>query len=197
MASLTVLPGWRGASLALAPGLALSVALNARPGGRFVRNLTLYGLVAGFVELAADAWLVEGTGTLLYPPGEPRLWDSPAYMPIAWFGMLGIGFALVLGLSRWLSRPMTLVACATALALYIPLYEAIAAYAGWWRYTGTPSIAGVVPHYILLGEWLLALPLVRAAELLVSASIARAIGLGVAQGLWIGISYYLAFQLVG
>ena len=83
------------------------------------------------------------------------------------------------------------------MALYIPLYEAIAAYAGWWRYTGTPSIAGVVPHYILLGEWLLALPLVRAAELLVSASIARAIGLGVAQGLWIGISYYLAFQLVG
>src|SRR5262245_23936251 len=60
--------------------------------GRFI----LFGLSAGIVELAADAWLVDGTATIGYSfGGGPRIWRSPLWMPLAWevvavrFGFLG------------------------------------------------------------------------------------------------------------
>lgn len=176
--------------------MALAVCLNLRHRGIFVRNLTLFGLAAGAAELAADAWLVNITGTLVYPAG-PRLWASPAYMPIAWFGMMSAASALTIALSRRLSLATAGILTALVLGVYIPIYEAIAAAAGWWRYQGTPMLAGVVPHYIILGEVLLALPFVWLTARLVRASVVGALALGIAEGLWIGASYYLAFQVVG
>ena len=45
----------------------------------------LFGLVVGFTELAADAWLVDYTHTLDYSiGGGPMIWRSPIWMPLAW-----------------------------------------------------------------------------------------------------------------
>jgi len=49
--------------------------------GRFV----IFGLAVGITELAADAWLVDYTGTLDYSVGGgPMIWRSPLWMPLAW-----------------------------------------------------------------------------------------------------------------
>jgi len=57
----------------------------------------LFGLVVGFTELAADAWLVDYTHTLDYSiGGGPVIWRSPFWMPLAWevvavqFGYIGL-----------------------------------------------------------------------------------------------------------
>src|SRR5688572_8274121 len=39
----------------------------------------LFSITAGFAELISDAWLVQYTETLIYPPDEPMLLSSPAY----------------------------------------------------------------------------------------------------------------------
>ncbi len=45
----------------------------------------LLGLVVGFAELVADAWLVDYTHTLDYSiGGGPMIWRSPVWMPLAW-----------------------------------------------------------------------------------------------------------------
>lgn len=61
--------------------------------GRFL----LFGLVVGFAELPADAWLVYYTRTLDYSiGGGPMIWRSPLWMPLAWevvavqFGYIGL-----------------------------------------------------------------------------------------------------------
>src|SRR5215472_10331877 len=49
--------------------------------GRFL----LFGIVVGFTELAADAWLVDYTRTLDYSIGGGlMIWRSPIWMPLAW-----------------------------------------------------------------------------------------------------------------
>ena len=60
-------------------------------------RLLLFGLVVGFTELSADAWLVDYTGTLDYSiGGGPMIWRSPLWMPLAWevlavqFGYIGL-----------------------------------------------------------------------------------------------------------
>src|SRR5206468_11007356 len=57
----------------------------------------LFGLVVGFAELVADAWLVDYTHTLDYSiGGGPMIWRSPVWMPLAWevvavqFGYIGL-----------------------------------------------------------------------------------------------------------
>jgi hypothetical protein len=57
----------------------------------------LFGLVVGFTELAADAWLVDYTHTLDYSiGGGSMIWRSPFWMPLAWevvavqFGYIGL-----------------------------------------------------------------------------------------------------------
>ncbi len=57
-------------------GLALNIVDNTlliihviRRRDSFMAHLMVFGLVVGFVELAADAWLVEGTRTLDYTMG--------------------------------------------------------------------------------------------------------------------------------
>src|SRR5947207_14087703 len=45
----------------------------------------LFGLVVGFAELVADAWLVDYTHTLDYSTGGgPMIWRSPVWIPLAW-----------------------------------------------------------------------------------------------------------------
>src|SRR5205823_11649274 len=83
---LTLAPwsDWRtGAALNIVDNcLLIGFALVRRDAllGRFL----LFGLLAGFTELSADAWLVRYTRTLDYSiGGGPMIWPSPLWMPLA------------------------------------------------------------------------------------------------------------------
>jgi hypothetical protein len=194
--SVAVLPGWRGATLGVAQGLAWCALLLAGGSRPWAARVVTFGSVAGVVELLADVWLVHGTGTLVYPPGGPFLLASPAYMPAAWLGMLTGGVALGVVLRRRLGRAASAAAVAAAMGAYVPFYEALARAAGWWWYQGVPLHLGAVPAYIVLGEVLIGIPLVAAAERLTRVGTRGAVLLGVAQGLWIFASYALAWVLL-
>lgn len=91
-------------------GLALNVVdllllggFDLRNRDRFLGPLLGFGWVLGMTELAADAWLVDGTRTLDYSPGGgPMIWHSPVWMPLAW-QVVAVRFAIVgERLRRWL-----------------------------------------------------------------------------------------------
>ena len=157
--------------------------------------LTL-GFVAGWLEIATDAWIVRVTESLAYPSGGPMVWDSPLYMPFAWtvvLAQLGVvgGF-----LGRRMSLTKATLICAALGGLMIPLYELLAHYANYWKYTQTPMLLRA-PLYIILAEFLLALPLVWMYRVQDGRSRAISVALGVAAGAWMLPSVAFAWVLLG
>lgn len=163
--------------------------------GVLARWLTL-GFVAGWVEIGTDAWIVRVTQSLAYPSGGPMVWDSPLYMPFAWtivLAQLGVvgGF-----LARRMSLTRATLACALIGGLMIPLYELLAHYANYWKYTQTPMLLRA-PLYIILAEFLLALPLVWMYRVQDGRPRAVSVALGVAAGAWMLPSVAFAWVLLG
>lgn len=164
-------------------------------GRDILKNLLVFGLVAGLTELAADWWLVSVTRTLRYEPWGPFVIDSPAYMPMSWAGIL-----LSMGFFGWMiSRKHGLLlgslASMVITGIYVPVYEALAHYAGWWTYSGCP-MWGVVPWYIIIGEALvgaLLTPLVK--RVIEGRGLLVAAGCGVIAGLWIWAAYFIGMVL--
>ena len=99
-------------------------------------RLLLFGLVVGFTELSADAWLVDYTGTLDYSiGGGPMIWRSPLWMPLAW-EVLAVQFGYI-GLRLWeRSGKVGLVMIGLLGAINIPFYEEMARRIHWWQYNG-------------------------------------------------------------
>lgn len=164
-------------------------------GDRFLARLILFGVAAGFTELAADAWLVEGTRTLDYSiGGGPMLWRSPFWMPFAW-EVVTVQFSC-LGLWLW-GRLGVLGLLAVGLlgAINIPYYEEMARPIHWWQYHGCRMVFGT-PFYIIGGEFLIAIALT-----LLGRPIQRdprqntAIALGIVAGLAIFAAYAVAFAV--
>jgi hypothetical protein len=155
-------------------------------------RLLVFGVMGGLTELAADWWLVSVTNTLHYAPWGPFLVDSPAYMPLSWAGILlsmgFLGYSVQLKYGMWAGTAVaTLVT-----GLYVPVFEALAHYAGWWTYSGCPML-GVVPWYIIVGEALVgALLTLLVTRALQSRSIWGSVGLGAVAGVWIWVAYYIA-----
>lgn len=156
----------------------------------------LLGFVAGWIEIATDAWLVKNTASLIYPKGEPMVWDSPLYMPFAWtlvLAQLGV-------VGGWLAQRMSLVKATLVTAFLggsmIPLYEHLAYQARYWWYVDTPMVLHA-PLYIIVSEFLLSLPLVW----MYGAALKRPVGfsafLGLLAGLWMIPSVLIAWWLVG
>jgi hypothetical protein len=106
-----------------------------------------------------------------------------------------MALAMRLRTRGWSAQAATL-GVSVALGLYIPVYEALAAWAGWWEYRDCAALLGTVPVYIVVGEMLLALPLVAITTRTRRMSHARAALVGVALGLWIFLSYVIAHALV-
>ena len=163
----------------------------------YLLGWAIFGVAAGFTELIADWWLVNETQSLVYAPNEPKLVASPVYMPFAWaLLMVQIG-----AIAHWLRNcmPVWRAALVTGLiaGVNIPLYESLARNADWWFYQSTPMVWGA-PYYIILGEFLLALPLVWFAVILERMGPIRGgLSLGVVQGLVILVAYVIAWWLVG
>src|SRR5947208_10984185 len=116
--------------------------------GRFI----IFGLAVGLTELAADAWLVDYTGTLDYSiGGGPTIWRSPLWMPFAW-EVVAVQFGYI-GLRLWdrFGR-IGLVMIGLLGAINIPFYEQMARRIHWWKYSGCKMIS-FTPWYIILGEF--------------------------------------------
>ncbi len=97
----------------------------------------LFGLVVGFTELAADAWLVDYTHTLDYSiGGGPMIWRSPFWMPLAW-EVLAVQFGYI-GL-----RLCSLEACGAVQSARPLLPESLAAYQS--------SLATLLPFLLQTG----------------------------------------------
>ena len=154
----------------------------------------IFGLVAGFTELAADAWLVQYTRTLDYSiGGGPMLWKSPCWMPLAWevvavqFGYLGLRLQEHFG-------KFGLVIIGVLGAINIPYYEEMARRIHWWRYSGCRMISGT-PYYIIVGEFLIAVSFALLVKKSRRGDISSAVGLGILGGAAIFVSYAIAYGL--
>src|SRR6266545_1607606 len=90
--------------------------------GRFL----LFGIVVGFAELPADAWLVDYTHTLDYSiGGGPVIWRSPLWMPFAW-EVVAVQFGYI-GLRLWERfGKVGLLMIGLVGAINIPFYEELA-----------------------------------------------------------------------
>jgi hypothetical protein len=152
----------------------------------------LFGIIVGFTELPADAWLVDYTGTLDYSiGGGPMIWRSPLWMPFAW-EVVAVQFGYI-GLRLWerFGR-VGLLIIALLGAINIPFYEEMARRIHWWQYSGCRMFS-FTPWYIILGEFGIALALTLLARRLRRDSWLGAISAGIASGISIFVCYAVAF----
>jgi hypothetical protein len=152
----------------------------------------LFGIIVGFTELPADAWLVDYTDTLDYSiGGGPMIWRSPLWMPFAW-EVVALQFGYI-GLRLWerLGR-VGLLIIALLGAINIPFYEEMARRIHWWQYSGCRMFS-FTPWYIILGEFGIALALTLLARRLRRGSWIGAISAGIAGGISIFVCYAVAF----
>lgn len=159
-------------------------------------RILLFGLATGWTELLADRWLVDVTATLVYLPDGPFVLRSPLYMPFAWMIVTTqLGY-----IGWWMSKRWGVIAASFLIALFgavnIPLYEQWAKNADWWYYRATPML-GNTPWYIIGGEFLIALSLPAAISLFEKRHWGFSACVGVAQGLWIWLSYVVAYRITG
>jgi hypothetical protein len=152
----------------------------------------VFGLVVGFVELAADAWLVDYTRTLDYSiGGGPVIWRSPVWMPLAW-EVVAVQFGYI-GLRLWERfGKLGLLMIALLGAINIPFYEEMARRIHWWQYSGCRMIS-FTPCYIILGEFGTVLVFALLVRPLRRGSARTAIFAGVGAGIAIFACYAVAF----
>ena len=158
--------------------------------GRFI----IFGLAVGLTELAADAWLVDYTGTLDYSiGGGPMIWRSPLWMPLAW-EVVAVQFGYI-GLRLWerFGR-IGLVMIGLLGAINIPFYEEMARRIHWWEYSGCKMIS-FTPWYIILGEFGIAVAFALLARTVRRSSWRGAVVAGVVGGASIFVCYAAAFLI--
>jgi hypothetical protein len=172
--------------------LLVGFALWKRDG--LMARFILFGLAAGFVELAADAWLVDFTHTLDYSPGGGlMLWRSPAWMPFAW-EIVAVQFGY-LALRLWERfRAAGLVMIGVLGAINIPYYEEMARRIHWWQYSDCRMISNT-PLYIIVGEFLIAVGFGLLVRRFRSGNAVHALLMGVAGGGVIFVSYAIGYGL--
>lgn len=182
-------------------GAALNVIDNCLlVGFTFVRRdallarFLLFGVVVGFIELAADAWLVDYTRTLDYLiGGGPMVWRSPLWMPLAW-EIVAVQFGYI-GLRLWERFGKTgLLMIGLLGAVNIPFYEEMARRIHWWQYSGCRMIS-YTPWYIILGEFGIAVAFTLLARTLRRDSWGVVILAGIAGGASIFVCYAAAFVI--
>src|SRR5262245_45148970 len=158
--------------------------------GRFL----LFGIVVGFFELPADAWLVDYTRTLDYSiGGGPMIWRSPLWMPPAW-EVVAVQFGYI-GLRLWERFGKAgLLMIGLLGAINIPFYEEMARRIHWWTYGGCRMFS-CTPWYIILGEFGIAIAFALLARTLRHGSWRAALIAGIAGGFSIFVCYAVAFWI--
>jgi len=138
---------------------------------------------------------VDATGTLDYSPGGgPMVWRSPFWMPLAW-EMVAVQFGyLGMRLFEWRGWHGLLLTGLLG-AVNIPFYEEMALRTRWWRYANCRMLLHT-PHYIILGEFLIAVAIGYLAGWTRSGRWSRSLRAGVLAGLAIFACYYAAYRAV-
>lgn len=203
---------WKSAVFAVALNLSIYACYIAYHRDWVLLRWMVVVTVAGVVELVADWWLVvhagpesggafvdgilEVKGNLVYGI-MPHIWRSPAYMPLAWAGVL----IQIVALGYYFHGRMGMVKASLLTAVIggvnIPIYEHIARGAEWWTYVQTTMLIKNAPWYIVIGEFLCCLPLVWIAVNARHAKPGRLVLYGVIAGASIFVAYYLAYYAVG
>lgn len=190
--------GWISAAVTVGLTALALLALALRRAWRpLIVRLLAFGLIAGVCELFTDFSGEVVAHSLHYPPAEPMLWASPAYMPVSWMVVLAqIGYLAwrlaALAPPRWLAMALT----GLWGALNIPFYEEMAYHAGWWSYAHAPGL-GHTPYYVMLFEGLIAAALPPLLADLQRHS-PRAIALrGLLLGAWIPCAALASWLLIG
>ena len=172
---------WRtGASLNIVDNcLLVGFALVRRDA--LLWRFLLFGVVVGFVELPADARLVDYTRTLDYSiGGGPMIWRSPLWIPLAW-EVVAVQFGYI-GLRLWERfGKFGLLMIALLGAINIPFYEEMARRIHWWQYGGCRMIS-FTPWYIILCEFGIALAFALLARTLRRSSCRQSVLLESAAG---------------
>lgn len=160
----------------------------------FLWRLLLFGVVVGFTELAADAWLVDYTRTLDYSiGGGPMLWRSPLWMPFAW-EIVAVQFGYI-GLRLWERFGAFGLALIGLLgAINIPFYEEMAKRIHWWQYRGCRMISNT-PYYIIIGELDIAIALAFLTRRVRDCRWPAAVNAGIAGGIAIFLCYVIAYGI--
>lgn len=185
---------WRsGLGLNIIDNLILFIYLF-RTRDKTMAHLILFGLALGFVELIADAYLVDVTKTLDYSiGGGPMIWRSPGWMPFAWevvgvqFGYIGMRLVETFKKFGWLIAGILG-------GINIPFYEEMALRTHWWRYANCKMFLHT-PYYIILGEFAIVIGMAFLARAVRRQKITTTIFAGVAMGIAIFPCYALAFWL--
>ena len=160
-----------------------------------IQRLLVFGTVAGILELVTDHYLVSTIDSLVYPGNELMVWSSPLYMPFAWSNViLQLSFVGVLLTQKKGLLVASVVLCIAG-GMYIPLYEHLAKDAGWWWYNNNVSMIFNAPVYVIICEALISLSLPLAIYYSEHNKLNRTVYLGVAEGIWILVSAYLAFTI--
>lgn len=196
VAALTRFPGsdWKTGFALNAFDLLLLGGFAIRHRDRFLGHLLGFGWVLGMTELAADAWLVDGTRTLDYSPGGgPMIWRSPIWMPLAW-QVVAVQFAVVgEQLRRW-HPTWGVLATAILGAVNIPYYEEMARRIHWWEYSNCRMLSGT-PYYIILGEFFIAAGIALLAGWMRRLETGRTFLAGLIGGILIFASYAFAYGI--
>ncbi len=163
---------------------------------KILLRFLLFSAAAGFTELLPDNWLVNVTHTLFYPPNEPMLYASPAYMPFSWIVVLTqigyIGFLI----NKKYNLLITSLIVGLLGCMIIPLYEYLAIHAEWWHYENAP-MWGVVPIYIFIAEGLLMLTIPDLFDRCETIALKWVPILGIIQGLVMWLACIIAFYFIG
>lgn len=161
----------------------------------FLKQLLLFGIVAGFVELLADQWLVDSIQSLVYPANEPKLLRSPNYMPFAWAVVLiQVGYLGYL-LSRKVKMIEAMLLCMVIGMVFIPVFEQCAYWAEWWYYNPCHMLLNT-PWYIILAEGIICFFLPAIFFFETKKSVVGTILFGLGQGIVIFIAYYVSYKLI-
>jgi len=161
-----------------------------------VYRLLIFGTIAGVLELLTDYYLVDVINSLVYPGHEPMIWRSPAYMPFAWSNvLLQLSFIGVLLTVRFGLLRASIVLCIAG-GMYIPTYEHLAKGAGWWWYNFNTPMLFNAPVYVIICEALISLSLPCIVYYSEHNKLRKTFVLGIAEGVWILISAWLAFTII-
>lgn len=162
-----------------------------------VTRLLLFGTVAGILELLTDHYLVDMIESLVYPGQELMIWSSPAYMPFAWANvLLQLSFIGVLLTSRYGLLRASAFLCVAG-GMYIPMYEHLAKDAGWWWYRTNTVMVLNAPLYVIICEALISLSLPGMVYYSEHNRVLKTVWLGIGEGLWIFISAWISYTIVG
>lgn len=119
------------------------------------RNLILFCVGFGTIELLADSLCVEVTKTLDYSVSHSwMILSSPWWMPLSWALVACQIMLLSDALARLLGKRYQIIAAGTLSVAMLAFHEHAAYAAHWWQYKNC-SLIGKAPLYVLLAELLI------------------------------------------